>query len=165
MDIQSWSALHKEQRKNEILAQILREQEAELAGQRRIYESLAEVGQRQLAQESEETFRGSHPDIEKERRQLSKQRQKAQILEMERRKEARKKLELQVANGRLRGELDALVGAFEQALDRSLTTADRSTLEAKRDKYGPLYLVDLVTDLSVPELAAWLEKNGVVKND
>lgn len=58
-----------------------------------------------------------------------------------------------------------LVRQFERRVGRKLSADERETLGAGIKTYGSEYLTDLVLDLSGPDLAAWLEKNGVAQND
>ena len=77
--------------------------------------------------------------------------------------------EPQIAEGRREGRREALIDhlthQFQRRVGRSLSADERETLTACVKKYGAEHLADLVLDLSGPELAAWLETNGVARND
>lgn len=67
--------------------------------------------------------------------------------------------------GQREAELNQLVHLFQRRVGRNLSADERQTLTACVKKFGPAHLADLVLDSSGPELAAWLETNGVARND
>jgi hypothetical protein len=81
------------------------------------------------------------------------------------RAEERRQLEALRAEERRDAELKQLVHQFERRVGRRLTGDERDVLAACVKTQGSEYIADLVLDLSGPELAAWLEKNGVARND
>lgn len=62
-------------------------------------------------------------------------------------------------------ELAPLTHLFERRIGRPLSADERDALAIRVKAQGSAQLIDLALDLSGPEFAAWLEKNGVVKND
>jgi len=74
-------------------------------------------------------------------------------------------IEAQRAEERRQVEVNQLVRQFEHRIGRRLNVDERDTLGDWASKRGSDYLADLVLDLSGPELAAWLEKNGVARSD
>lgn len=74
-------------------------------------------------------------------------------------------VEPRLVEERTRGELNPLARQFERRIGRPLSADERDALAVRIKKQGSAPLADLVLDLSGPELAAWLEKNGVAKND
>lgn len=81
------------------------------------------------------------------------------------RAEERRQLEAQLAEAQRQVEVNQLVHQFEHRVGRRLNVDERDTLGDWVSKHGSTYLLDLVLDLSGPELAAWLEKNGVARSD
>ncbi len=70
-----------------------------------------------------------------------------------------KKLEKRHDEGRDEGRktgLAPLVRLFERRLGRTLTEGERGSLAARLDTVGPARLGDVVLDLDVPSLDAWL---------
>ncbi len=86
-------------------------------------------------------------------------------LAKERRKERRKGRSEGQREGQRKAEINQLVHLFQRRVGRSLSADERQTLTACVKKFGPEHLMDLVLDSSGPELAAWLETNGLARND
>lgn len=80
-------------------------------------------------------------------------------------KERRKERREGQREGQRKAEINQLVHLFQRRVGRSLSPDERQTLTACVKKFGPAHLMDLVLDSSGPELAAWLETNGVARND
>jgi hypothetical protein len=62
-------------------------------------------------------------------------------------------------------EVNQLAHLFERRIGRRLAVDERDVLTACVKTYGSEHIMDLALDLSGAELAAWLEKNGVARND
>jgi hypothetical protein len=79
--------------------------------------------------------------------------------------QAFREFEPRIVAAQTQGELNPLTRQFERRIGRPLSSDERDALAVRVKAQGSTQLADLVLDLSGPELAAWLEKNGVAKND
>jgi hypothetical protein len=79
--------------------------------------------------------------------------------------QAFREFEPRLVEERTQGGLTPLTRQFERRIGRPLSADERDALAVRIKAQGSAQLADLVLDLSGPELAAWLEKNGVTKND
>jgi hypothetical protein len=70
---------------------------------------------------------------------------------------ARREYEAQRAEERHQAEVTPLLRLFERRLGRTLSAAERDVLSSRVKTHGSEHIVDLVFDLSGPELATWLE--------
>jgi hypothetical protein len=78
------------------------------------------------------------------------------------RDEFMREIEPRLADARFQVEVKPLIHLFERRLGRPLSSSERDMLMAQVKAHGSDHVGDIVLDLSVPELAAWLERGEVV---
>lgn len=74
-------------------------------------------------------------------------------------------IEARLVDAQRQVEVNQLARLFERRVGRRLSGEEREMLATRIKTDGSEHLADLVLDLSGPELAAWLEKNGVARSD
>lgn len=79
--------------------------------------------------------------------------------------QAFREFEPRLVEERTQGGLEVLAPLFELRIGRPLSADECDALAVRIKMQGSAQLAKLVLDSSGPELAAWLEKNGVTKND